>query len=563
MEKIKSIFQKIKSFVVTHRVWTGVIVIALVLGGWQVVKAFTNTSQETRYITTTVQKGTIISSITASGQVEASNQIDLKPQASGQITYVGVKPGDVVKQGKGLFSINARDAQKAVNNAETSLETAQLELDKFKEAPDNVSVLQIKQAITDAQNSKDDAKTAISDAYKTVLNSSVSATASDLGNTTTPPTVSGTYQKGKDAVITITVFPAGTGSYFTASSVPADVAAATGSISTVVPQPIGDTGLFIKFSTAVPTTSTNWIITLPNKSSPNYSSNYDAYQKAIDNEKKLDASADLTIQENNEKLSQLYQPDALDLRAKELAVKQAQDALDSAKEDLSNYYVTAPFDGVIASVTAKVGDTATGTLGTIITKQKIATLSMNEVDVAKIKLGEKATLTFDAIDDLSMTGEVAEIDTVGTVSSGVVSYSVKIAFDTSDDRVKPGMSVSAAIIMDSKTDVLMVPTSAVKTVGGVSYVQMFTPPLDASVGTQGTATTLKPTQVPVETGISDDSNIEIVSGLNEGDQVVTRTITATTTAAKTTTPSLLGGGTGAGRATGAVRVGGTSASFSR
>lgn len=562
MEKIKSFLQKIKSFIVSHKVWTGIIAIVLILIGWQAVKAFTNTSQEIRYVTATVQRGTVVSSITASGQVEASSQIDLKPQASGQITYVGVKPGDVVKQGKGLFSINARDAQKAVTNAETNLETAQLELDKFKEAPDNVSVLQIKQAITDAQNSKDDAQTAISDAYKNVLNSSVSAVASDINNTTTAPTISGTYQKGKDAVITIKVYAAGSGSYFTASSVPSDVVTATGNISTVVPQPIGDTGLFIKFSTSVPTTSTDWVITLPNKSSPNYSSNYDTYQKAIDNQKKVNASADLTIQENNEKLTQLYQPDALDLRAKELAVKQAQDALDSAKEDLSNYYVTAPFDGVIASVTAKVGDTATGTLGTIITKQKIATLSMNEVDVSKIKLGEKATLTFDAIDDLSMTGEVAQIDTVGTVTSGVVSYSVKIAFDTSDDRVKPGMSVSAAIITDSKTDVLLVPASAVKTVGGASYVQMFTPPLDTSAGVQGTATTLKPTQVPVETGISDDSNIEIVSGLQEGDQVVSRTITATTTAAKTTTPSLLGGA-GAGRGTGAVRVGGTSASFSR
>ena len=65
-------------------------------------------------------------------------------------------------------------------------------------------------------------------------------------------------------------------------------------------------------------------------------------------------------------------------------------------------------------------------------------------DFLTIKVGDKATLTFDAVTDLSISGQVAEIDTVGTVSQGVVSYALKIAFDTQDTRVKPGMTVSAA-----------------------------------------------------------------------------------------------------------------------
>ena len=82
--------------------------------------------------------------------------------------------------------------------------------------------------------------------------------------------------------------------------------------------------------------------------------------------------------------------------------------------------------------------------------------------MAKVKVGQKVTLTFDAIEDLSITGEVAEIDTLGTVSQGVVNYAVKIVFDTQDERVKSGMSVSAAIITDVKQDVLLVPNAAVK-----------------------------------------------------------------------------------------------------
>jgi HlyD family secretion protein len=232
----------------------------------------------------------------------------------------------------------------------------------------------------------------------------------------------------------------------------------------------------------------------------------------------------------------------IDIQSSKLNVRQKENALEDAKNTLSDYYITAPFDGMIASVVAKVGDTASTTLGSIITDQKIALLSMNEVDVSKIKLGEKASITFDAIEDLSMTGQVVEIDAVGTVSQGVVSYSVKVAFDTSDERVKPGMSVSASIITNSKTDVLMIPASAVKVQGTTNYVQMFTTPLSTvDMTTAGITSPTAPEQVTVEIGISDDTNTEIISGLAEGDQVVSRTIT-TKTKATTQAPSLIGGG---------------------
>jgi len=146
-----------------------------------------------------------------------------------------------------------------------------------------------------------------------------------------------------------------------------------------------------------------------------------------------------------------------------------------------------------------------------------------------------------------MTGTVAEIDTMGTVSSGVVSYSVKIAFDTENDLVKPGMSVSASIITNSKTDALIVPSSAIKTQGTTKYVLMFATPLAApATGSRGTPSKIAPNKVTVEVGISDDTNTEILSGLKEGDQIVSSTITSTTKTTTTTksATSLLTGGRG-------------------
>jgi hypothetical protein len=182
-------------------------------------------------------------------------------------------------------------------------------------------------------------------------------------------------------------------------------------------------------------------------------------------------------------------------------------------------------------------------LATIITTKELAVVSLSEVDVAKISLGEKATLTFDAIPNLTIAGQVVEIDSVGTVSSGVVNYNVQISFDTTSDQgVKPGMSVNAAIITNVAQDVLEVPSGAVKTSGGVSYVQTFATALPApAAGVQGSVSITPPKKQIVEIGVTDGTSTEIISGLKEGDEVVTKTITsATTTSTTSAAPSILG-----------------------
>jgi multidrug efflux pump subunit AcrA (membrane-fusion protein) len=137
---------------------------------------------------------------------------------------------------------------------------------------------------------------------------------------------------------------------------------------------------------------------------------------------------------------------------------------------------------------------------------------------------------------------VAEIDSVGTVSQGVVTYNVKMSFDTQDDRVKPGMSVSAAIITDIKQDILVVPNSAVKSQSGMSYVEMFDMPLPAPVdGLIGSISKIAPNKIPVEVGLANDSDTEITSGIKEGDEIVTRTILpSASTKTATAAPSLFG-----------------------
>jgi RND family efflux transporter MFP subunit len=230
----------------------------------------------------------------------------------------------------------------------------------------------------------------------------------------------------------------------------------------------------------------------------------------------------------------------LDLQSQQLSLQNSQNSLADAKAALANYYIYAPFSGTLGKISVQVGaQIGSGTsIATELTTQKICTIPLNEVDVSKVQAGQKVVLTFDALPDLTVAGQVATIDPVGTTSSGVVTYNVQINFDTQDSRVKSGMSISAEIITNVKQDVLLVPNAAVKTQGTAKYVQVL-------------VNNIPQTKI-VTTGLSNDTNTEILTGLNEGDKVITQTITTGSTAASTSTtrtststvriPGLTGGG---------------------
>src|SRR3989338_1564422 len=136
-------------------------------------------------------------------------------------------------------------------------------------------------------------------------------------------------------------------------------------------------------------------------------------------------AAEQTVKEKEEAFAKLKAgADPLDIRSQELALEQRRNALADARQGLADAAVRAPVAGKVALISAKLGDTISTSSAavTIVAKQQIAEVSLNEVDVAKIKIGLKATLTFDAIEGLNISGQVIDIDIIGTISQGVVSY---------------------------------------------------------------------------------------------------------------------------------------------
>lgn len=587
---MKNLLKKI----LERKLLSGAIAIALVVGSYFGYTKIFSDYGVVRYASAQVQKGTLIVSLTGSGQVSVSNQVDIKPKVAGDVVYVGVKNGQEVKAGTLIAQLDAGDAQKAVRDAETNLESARLSLEKLKKPADTLSLLQAENALAQAQQTKqkaeDDLKKAYEDGFNTIANAmldlpGVMAGLEDMmfDNTIDPGSGGGDnitwyvnqtdYQTGaRDKAIRYEndVYAAYNNARkvyeknfddYKATSRTADQA----TIEALILQTYDTTKIiadtvktidnyidFVQDDMEKRDYNIPAMVTTHQTNISSYTAETNSHllsllsiKTTIQTSKDAIVNADRSIAEKTESLSKLKAgTDALDIQSSELTVKQRENALLDAKEKLADYYVRAPFAGVIAKTDVKKGDpvSSASVLAMLITRQKLAEVSLNEVDVAQIKIGQKATLTFDAIPDLTITGQVAEIDAVGTASQGVVTYNVKIAFDTQDDRVKPAMSVSAAIVTEAKPNVLLVPNSAVKSQGGISYVEMVDGndrDIALAANVSGAILNNSPRRQQIEVGTANDEFTEITSGLNEGDLIVTRTIQPNST--QTQTQSSQGG----------------------
>lgn len=214
--------------------------------------------------------------------------------------------------------------------------------------------------------------------------------------------------------------------------------------------------------------------------------------------------------------------------------------------------IVAPIDGTIhglsiveGSVIPAGAQNSNGTNGSVkvanitTSAQPLVSISLTEVDVPKVKEGDRATVTATSQPNKTYTGKVMSVNIVGTVSSGVTSYPVIIQLDTDATELLPNMSVQANIITTTKDNVLLVPTSAVTTKNGQATVRVMQ--------------TGQPVVVDVTTGLTTDTETEITNGLSDGETIVTSAPIATTTGSAGQTTSIfsaLSGGRG-GAAAGA------------
>ncbi len=202
------------------------------------------------------------------------------------------------------------------------------------------------------------------------------------------------------------------------------------------------------------------------------------------------------------------------LEAAESQLEAAEQAVAEVQKQLDEAIITAPFDGEVASVYAKEGDmilSATTIIYLIDPTIVEIEVEVDEIDIADVKPGQRAIIEVDALPALQLEGEVTSISTLSTEMGGLVIYEVTIGFDVPQGyNLKIGMSAIADIILEERSNVLLVPNRAISQDSqGNPIVKVM---VDEEIEER-----------PVVTGISDGFNTEIVSGLSEGDVVVIET----------------------------------------
>jgi HlyD family secretion protein len=204
-------------------------------------------------------------------------------------------------------------------------------------------------------------------------------------------------------------------------------------------------------------------------------------------------------------------PDDVDLQVQqvhlaEITVSEAQRALDEAT-------LKAPYDGTVASIDIQVGDLVSSQLPavTLLTPGALKVkLTVGETDLPSLRLGMVGLMLFDALPDKPFPVVITAMGLEPEVDQGIVTYAVEAALlgvgEDMASRPVPGMNGSAVLVTEERKDVLTVPNTAIRRRGDEVVVEVM---VDGKTEIR-----------PVQTGLSDTDNSEVVSGLEEGDLVV-------------------------------------------
>ena len=202
-------------------------------------------------------------------------------------------------------------------------------------------------------------------------------------------------------------------------------------------------------------------------------------------------------------------------------LQNAKASLENAQDRLDDYMVTSPITGTVVEKTVKAGDnvgTGSNSNNTLCIIYDLTylemTLNIDELDIDNVEVGQTVNVTSDAKEGQTFTGVVTKVSVVGTTSGGTTTYPVTVRIDDTDG-LRPGMNVDAEIVLSSADGVLAIPSLAVNR-GDTVLVTSDSPSAANALeqeAPEGYA------YVQVTTGVSDDSYIEITSGLQEGDAV--------------------------------------------
>jgi HlyD family secretion protein len=439
--------------------------------GYRYVQAKNQTGLPSNLTTVRVTQGTLQATIGASGNVYTNQSATLNWQTPGVVGQVNVKVGDHVTKGEVLATLDPTSlTNPTAMNAEQNLAAAQQAYQNLMQstttlAQAQLTLAQAQQAVTDAQNAR------------AVLNYSRGAN----GNA---DAAQAEYYLAVDA------YNKALARFQNVQNLsPSDPTYASAQAAVVAAQKTMQSRQ----------ATLNWYLSGP---TANDIAQADA-NLALAQAKLADAQRAYDQVKNG--------PSASDIAT-------AQANIDSAKAAVNMQYIIAPFDGTVTELDSKAGDlvsSSTTALRIDDLSKYFVDLTVNEIDIPNVQVGQKVDITFDAIANKTYNGTVYSIDQIGTQSSGAVNYTVTVQLTNPDPSILPGMTASASVVLNQADNVLMVPSRGIRTQNGAYYMIVL---VNGALE-----------QVSVKLGLSNDTESQIISNqVQAGMEVVTNPLSQLT-----------------------------------
>ena len=478
------------------------------LGGGQSAAA----SQQS-YVTAAVERRDITAQITGSGTLEAANSYSVTTLVEGTILTADFEEGDQVEEGTVLYTIDDSDMSSTLEQAEISLNQSQRSYENKLEDLENLTVTAPRAGRVLSLEVEVGDEVSAGQTVATVRNSDtmcleVPFLADEAEN----------FYVGQSAQVTLdSTFETLSG---TVSQISGNDEVLTGN-------------MIVRYVTIDVSNPGGLSITQTGSATVNGVDSASGGTFTYEAEEPVTAKVSGKVSqilvseggwvEKNGALLTLTSSDLEDeIQSASESLRNAQLSLESRYDQLEDYTITSPIQGTIIDKNYNAGEIseANQVLCTIYDLSYLTmTLNVDELDISSIAVGQTVSVTADAVEGTVYEGVVTKVSVAGTSTGSATTYPVTIRIDDTDGLL-PGMNVDAAITLESAADVLAIPTAALNR-GNTVLVTADSPSaangtLSETAGADGE----EYYSVTVEVGTSDDSYLEILSGLQEGDTVV-------------------------------------------
>ena len=495
---------------------------------WQIfsIKSKAGTKEESETKTAQVTKGTITSSLSSSGVISPKNTYNITSLVEGDVIEADFEEGDQITEGQILYKIDVSSMESELNSANNSLERANSgyedAVEEYNEVCSDLSNNTYKATRTGYIKNLE-----LEAGDKIAQGTQIADIYNDQTMKLRLPFISSDAAMiavGSEAVLTLTDSGEQLNAAVTSVSNRDEVMSGGRMIR------------YISFEVSNPGGLTT--AHAANAMVGEYMSAGEAYFEAstdavmsaeISGSEKLEIESVLVHEgdyitegtpifklnsKDVEKVIKTYK-DKVDT-AKE-SIDNAQYKLDTVQDSYENYTITSPISGQVITKSVKTGDTISrntsseSILAVIYDLSELTfEMSVDELDVRNVKVGQKVEVTADAIEGETFSGTVTSVSLESSQSNGVTNYPVTVTIDENGDLL-PGMNVDGVIVLDEVSDTLMIPVDSLMR-GNRVYIKDENAEEEAGVPAGFKA-------VEVETGITSDDYVQIISGLNEGDEV--------------------------------------------